>query len=112
MRPSLEAMIARFRLGPPQDCDNLFILDFIARRSARKAVSDQGKAGWSLSFDPHFWEKFERLDPVAFVKARRWPLAVIRSAKSQLFQPEDAAYLKSLIALARLTSRSRRPSIM
>ena len=70
VRPSLEAIIARFRLAPPQACDNLFILDFIARRSARKAVDAEGNAGWSLSFDPHFWEKFGRLDPVALVKAR------------------------------------------
>ena len=63
VRPSLEAIIARFRLAPPQACDNLFILDFIARRSARQAVDAEGKGGWSLSFDPHFWEKFARLDP-------------------------------------------------
>jgi pimeloyl-ACP methyl ester carboxylesterase len=97
VRPSLEAIIARFRLAPPQACANLFILDFIARRSARKAVGGDGKAGWSLSFDPHFWEKFSRLDPVPLVKAARAPLALIRGAKSQLFHPEDAAYLMSLI---------------
>ena len=64
----------------------------------RKAVDAEGHAGWSLSFDPHFWEKFERLDPVAMVKGARSPLAIIRGAKSQLFQTEDAAYLLSLIA--------------
>jgi pimeloyl-ACP methyl ester carboxylesterase len=98
VRPSLEAIIARFRLAPPQACDNLFILDFIARRSARKAVGADGAAGWSLSFDPHFWAKFARLDPIPLVKAARAPLALIRGAKSQLFHPEDAAYLLSLIA--------------
>jgi pimeloyl-ACP methyl ester carboxylesterase len=97
VRPSLDAIIARFRLAPPQACANLFILDFIARRSASKAVDGDGKAGWSLSFDPHFWEKFSRLDPVPLVKAARAPLALIRGAKSQLFHPEDAAYLMSLI---------------
>ena len=51
-----------------------------------------------MSFDPHFWEKFGRLDPVAMVKRARSPLAIIRGAKSQLFQPDDAAYLLSLIA--------------
>ena len=81
VRPSLEAIIARFRLAPPQACDNLFILDFIARRSARKAVDAEGNAGWSLSFDPHFWEKFGRLDPVAMVKGARSPLAVIRGGE-------------------------------
>jgi pimeloyl-ACP methyl ester carboxylesterase len=98
VRPSLEAIIARFRLAPPQACDNLFILDFIARRSARKAVDAEGRPGWSLSFDPHFWERFGRLDPIAMVKGARAPLALIRGAKSQLFHPEDAAWLLSLIA--------------
>jgi pimeloyl-ACP methyl ester carboxylesterase len=51
-----------------------------------------------LSFDPFFWEKLGRLDPVAMVKGARSPLAIIRGAKSQLFQPDDAAYLLSLIA--------------
>jgi pimeloyl-ACP methyl ester carboxylesterase len=64
----------------------------------RKTVDAEGNAGWSLSFDPHFWEKFGRLDPIALVKGARSPLAVIRGAKSQLFQAEDAAYLLSLIA--------------
>ena len=69
-------------------------------RAARReeAVDADGEAGWSLSFDPHFWEKFARLDPVSLVKAARSPLALIRGAKSQLFHPEDAAYLLSLIA--------------
>ena len=98
VRPTLEAVIARFRLAPPQACFNLYILDFIARRSARQVVDAEGNAGWSLSFDPHFWEKFERLDPVALVKGARSALAIIRGAKSQLFQAEDAGYLMSLIA--------------
>ena len=98
VRPSLEAIVARFRLAPPQACDNLFILDFIARRSARKAVGAGGAAGWSLSFDPHFWERFARLDPVPLARAVKTPLALIRGAKSQLFHSEDAAYLLSLIA--------------
>jgi len=97
VRPSLEAIISRFRLAPPQACDNLYILDFIARRSARKAVDTEGKGGWSLTFDPHFWDRFARLDPVPLVGAARTPLALIRGAKSQLFHPEDAAYLLSLI---------------
>jgi len=83
VRPSLEAVIARFRLAPPQACDNLFILDFIARRSVRTAVDAEGNAGWSLSFDPHFWEKFGRLDPIALVKGARSPLAVIRLVRKR-----------------------------
>ena len=95
---SLSAIVARFRLMPPQPCDNLFILDHIARRSAREAVDAEGNPGWALCFDPHFWEKFTRVDAVPIVAAARCPLALVRGAKSQLFQPVDAAYLMSLLA--------------
>ena len=90
--------MARFRLMPPQACENLFILDHIARRSAVEVVDAEGGKGWALSFDPHFWEKFTRIDPMSLITAARSPLALIRGAKSQLFHPEDAAYLLSLIA--------------
>jgi pimeloyl-ACP methyl ester carboxylesterase len=97
IQPSLEAVVARFRLMPPQPCDNLFILDAIARRSAKEIVDAEGKPGWALSFDPHFWEKFHRIDAEAILKATRAPLAVVRGARSQLFKPEDADYLLSLV---------------
>jgi pimeloyl-ACP methyl ester carboxylesterase len=94
---SLEAVVARFRLAPPQACDNLFILDHIARCSAGEVNDAEGRNGWALRFDPHFWEKFTRIDPTSLVTARS-PLALVRGAKSQLFHPEDAAHLLSLIA--------------
>jgi len=97
IQPSLEAVVARFRLMPPQPCDNLFILDSIARRSAKEVVDAEGKPGWSLSFDPHFWEKFQRVNPVPIVEAARAPLAIVRGARSQLFKADDAAYLMSLV---------------
>ena len=90
---SLAAVVARFRLAPPQVCENLFILDFIARRSAVEIVDAEGKRGWALCFDPHFWEKFTRIDPTVLITAARSPLALIRGAKS-----------------AALPSRGRRPS--
>ena len=95
---SLSAIVARFRLMPPQTCDNLFILDYIARRSAHEVVDPEGKPGWALCFDPNFWEKFTRIDTLAIVSGARCPLALVRGAKSQLFQPADAAYLMSLLA--------------
>ncbi len=61
---SLSAIVARFRLMPPQPCDNLFILDCLARRSAREVVDGEGRPGWALCFDPQFWEKFTRVDAV------------------------------------------------
>ena len=97
IQPSIEAIVARFRLAPAQACENLFILDHIARHSARETNDAEGNPGWSLSFDPNFWEKFSQIDPVSVVAAARCPLALIRGDKSQLFRAADAAYLMSLL---------------
>jgi len=95
---SLAAIVARFRLMPPQPCDNLFILDHLARRSAHEVVDEEGRPGWALCFDPHFWEKFTRVDPVPILSAARCPLALVRGARSKLIHEVDADYLMSLIA--------------
>ena len=99
IQPSLEAIVARFRLAPPQACDNLFILDYIARRSAREAVDAEGKGGLVAELRPAFLGEVHP-DRSRFRSSRppAAPLALIRGAKSQLFHPEDAAYLMSLIA--------------
>ena len=94
---TLDALVARFRLSPPQPCENAFILDHIARHSARETRDAEGGPGWSLSFDPHFWEKFTQIDPVAVIAAARCPLALMRGDRSQLFRDADAAYLMSLL---------------
>jgi pimeloyl-ACP methyl ester carboxylesterase len=97
VQPSLSAIVARFRLQPPQRCDNLFILDLIARRSAHEVVDADGKPGWSLCFDPHYWEKFTWVDAAPIVAAARCPLALIRGAKSQVMHVVDADYLMSFL---------------
>jgi pimeloyl-ACP methyl ester carboxylesterase len=94
---SLAAIVTRFRLAPPQPCENLFILDAIARRSARALVDEHGKPGFSLCFDPHFWEKFTNADPIPLAAGARCPIAIIRGAKSQLFHDADAKYLMSVL---------------
>ncbi len=97
VQPSLSEIVARFRLQPAQRCDNPFILDFIARRSAHEVLDAHGKPGWSLCFDPHFWEKFTWVDGAPILAAARCPMALIRGAKSQLLQAVDADYLMSFI---------------
>ncbi len=97
VKPSLAAVIARFRLMPPQPCEYPFILDARARRSVREAVDEHGRPGFALCFDPHFWEKIERIDPGPILAAARCPMALIRGAKSKLFKPDDAEYLMSFV---------------
>ncbi len=47
IRESKDALKKRFRLMPPQECKNQFLLDFIAEKSIRKTED-----GWSWTFDP------------------------------------------------------------
>ena len=61
--PTLEAALARFRLMPPQPAENHYVLDFIARRSLRRAPMPDGSGeGWTWKFDPNMWEKLDRTD--------------------------------------------------
>ena len=93
---TLEALIGRFRLAPPQTCENLYILDFLARRSGKQVVDAHGRAGWMLCFDPVFWDRFKQADPEPLLRGARCPLALIRGADSKLFGAVDAAHLLSL----------------
>jgi|SRR6185312_10215783 len=58
--PTLEAALARFRFMPPQGCENLYIADFIARRSLKRAPMEEGGEGWTWRFDPQLWSKLDR----------------------------------------------------
>ena len=59
--PTLQAALARFRFMPPQAAGNLFIADFIARRSLKRAPMEDGSGeGWTWRFDPNMWVKLDR----------------------------------------------------
>ena len=59
--PSIQAALARFRFMPPQAAGNLFIADFIARRSLKRAPMEDGSGeGWTWRFDPNMWNKLDR----------------------------------------------------
>jgi pimeloyl-ACP methyl ester carboxylesterase len=58
--PNLEAALARFRFMPPQVPGNLFIADFIARRSLKPVAAEGGGTGWTWRFDPEVWVKLDR----------------------------------------------------
>lgn len=61
--PTLEKALERFRLMPPQPAENYYILDFIARRSLKRApLADGSGEGWAWKFDPDMWEKLDRTD--------------------------------------------------
>lgn len=65
--PTLTKALERFRLMPPQPAENHYILDFIARRSLKRAPLADGQAGpdgsregYAWKFDPDMWEKLDR----------------------------------------------------
>ena len=59
--PTLEAALARFRFMPPQVAGNLFVADFIARRSLKRAPLEDGSGeGFTWRFDPNMWNKLDR----------------------------------------------------
>jgi pimeloyl-ACP methyl ester carboxylesterase len=51
---SFEEALGRFRLMPPQDCRNDYLLEYIGRHSLK-----QTDGGWSWKFDDGLFRKFE-----------------------------------------------------
>ena len=63
--PTMAKALERFRLMPPQPAENYYVLDFIARRSLKRAPMPDGSGeGWTWKFDPNMWEKLDRTDGV------------------------------------------------
>lgn len=93
--PTLAAALARFRLAPPQPCENLFLVDAVARESLGppKGAPGDGGEGWTWTFDPMLWSVLD--DAVAAADdlvAATCPLALIYAEHSRLM---DETRLKS-----------------
>ncbi len=87
-----ETAVAKFRLIPPQPCENDFIVDHVARNSIHQTT-----AGWTWKFDPVV---FRRASPesiqenLAQVRCR---VALIRGELSFLVTPDVADYMYELL---------------
>ena len=90
--PDLASALARFRLLPEQPCENLWLVDHVARGSL-KAV----EGGFTWKFDPGIWAKltYERRDPEHAAKNAKCPLAFVRGADSALCNDEIWAFMRS-----------------
>lgn len=59
--PDVKSALARFRFMPPQAAGNLFVADFIARRSLKTVPMPDGSGeGYTWRFDPGMWNKLDR----------------------------------------------------
>ncbi|MDQ0465060.1 pimeloyl-ACP methyl ester carboxylesterase [Caulobacter ginsengisoli] len=86
--------LARFRLAPPQGCENLYIADFIARHSLHEV-----EGGWTWKFDPAMWERFDREsmgDSHAAFGAARVPVAALWGGRSNLIPSEVEDYMRRM----------------
>ncbi|HSG90106.1 MAG TPA: alpha/beta hydrolase [Pseudomonadales bacterium] len=87
--PTFDEALGRFRLMPPQDCHNDFILDHIGRTSLMQ-VDD----GWTWKFDDQMFSKLTNFhnsgDDLKRLPCR---VAVIYGDDSYLFDQEIADYM-------------------
>ena len=96
--PSLDAALARFRLAPPQVCENHFAMDYIARHSLKKVTDEKGNEGWTWKFDPSIWRRFTMEEsPADMLKAIPCRLAIIRGEESALMPDDVGAYMQELL---------------
>ena len=95
----LKSALARFRLAPPQPCENHFIVDYIARHSLKQVEAAPGRIGWTWKFDGSIWRRFDgMLDPKNIFQAITSPLAIMRGADSVLIPDRTWDYMQGLRA--------------
>ena len=90
--PELALALARFRLMPPQSCENLYIVDWVARHSLKPVPG-----GFTWKFDPLIWQDFSIGDTASRLKATRCRIAIFRGADSILMPPEIGEYMFELL---------------
>jgi pimeloyl-ACP methyl ester carboxylesterase len=90
--PTFEAAMARFRLAPPQQCDNDYLVRYVAERSLH-----QVDGGWTWKFDPQIWRRFSIGDLAARLKEISCRVAVFRGELSDLMPHDVGAYMFELL---------------
>jgi pimeloyl-ACP methyl ester carboxylesterase len=85
---TLVEALARFRLAPPQACENLYIADYIARRSLKEV-----EGGWTWKFDPAIWQRFRMPDLGLLLPQIACPAALMWGERSNLMHAETLDYM-------------------
>lgn len=96
--PDLETALARFRLAPPQPCDNHYAVDHIARYSLKDTTGEDGKPGLTWKFDPFIFSKlspgWDERGEISF--ETKCPIIFMRGADSILMTPKVTQYMQTL----------------
>lgn len=86
--PDFETALGRFRLMPPQECENDYLLDYIGRHSIAEV-----EGGHSWKFDDQLFRKFRFGDQAKALASLACRVGVIYGDKSNLFTQEIADYM-------------------
>jgi pimeloyl-ACP methyl ester carboxylesterase len=93
-----EEALSRFRFMPPQVPGNLYVADFIARNSLKRApMADGSGEGWTWKFDPGFWSKLDRSAMNEVSNERAAPMAHIYGDQSNIMKRHPGASGSSMI---------------
>ena len=92
--PDLPTAMARYRLAPPQSCDNRYLMDYMAHHSLKKA-----EGGWTWKFDPGIFRSDDRGESWWGDQARRLARlasrrAILYGERSMMFTKDSADYLR------------------
>jgi pimeloyl-ACP methyl ester carboxylesterase len=93
--PTMAAALSHFRLMPPQTCDNLYLVDWVARHSLKPV-----NGGFTWKFDPAIWRDFSIGDTAARLRATKCRIAIFRGEGSVLLPPEIGEYMFNLLGRA------------
>jgi pimeloyl-ACP methyl ester carboxylesterase len=93
--PDMAKALSRFRLMPPQSCENLYIVDWVARHSLKPV-----EGGFTWKFDPFIWQDFSIGDTAARLRATKCRIGIFRGAESILMPPEIGEYMFNLLGRA------------
>lgn len=96
--PDFNAALSRFRLAPPQPCDNHYLVDYIARHSIRETTGEDGEAGFTWKFDPFIFNSLmsEWTDIDMTSLDTLCPIVFMRGGLSDLVPDRVADYMCSL----------------
>jgi pimeloyl-ACP methyl ester carboxylesterase len=91
--PDRDSALMRFRLQPPQPCENEYILQYIARNSLMPM-----DGGWAWKFDEDLLTTLTEVDrqPEDF-QSLTVPLGVIFGADSELYSQQSLEYMQELV---------------
>jgi pimeloyl-ACP methyl ester carboxylesterase len=92
--PDKQTALGRFRVQPPQTCENTYVLEYIARNSLMPV--DGG--GWAWKFDEDLPGTLRDVERSADdYQNLTVPLGLIYGADSELFSQRTEAYMRELV---------------